>query len=143
MLKKLITVAFILFIANQAYSQELTPLQKRVRAVFSEIRNRNQVERVKEEKAVEETPSVQEEETSNYYVETVVEEENPTEIVLASDQDEVEEYEEGDGEEEIVVATAPKADCESKVVDDSKEYSDVITAADAYSKDRTAVVILL
>ncbi len=139
MLKKLITVAFILFIANQAYSQELTPLQKRVRAVFSEIRNRNQVERVKEEKAVEETPSVQEEETSNY-VETVVEEENPTEIVLASDQDDVEEYEEGDGEEEIVVATAPKADCESKVVDDSKEYSDVITAADASSKDRTAVI---
>ena len=65
MLKKLITVALILFIANQAYSQELTPLQKRVRTIFSEIRNRNQVERVKEEKAVEETPSVQEEETSN------------------------------------------------------------------------------
>ncbi|MBQ3643120.1 MAG: hypothetical protein II961_00855 [Candidatus Riflebacteria bacterium] len=140
MLKKLITVALILFIANQAYSQELTPLQKRVRTIFSEIRNRNQVERVKEEKAVEETPSVQEEETSNYYIETVVEEENPTEIVLASDQDDVEEYEEGDGEEEIVVATAPKADCESKVVDDSKEYSDVITAADASSKDRTAVI---
>lgn len=140
MLKKLITVALILFIANQAYSQELTPLQKRVRAIFSEIRNRNQVERVKEEKTVEETPSVQEEETSNYYVETVVEEENPTEIVLASDQDEVEEYEEGDGEEEIVVATAPKADNETKVVEENKEYSDVITAADASSKDRTAII---
>ena len=140
MLKKLITVALILFIANQAYSQELTPLQKRVRAIFSEIRNRNQVERVKEEKTVEETPSVQEEETSNYYVETVVEEENPTEIVLASEQDEVEEYEEGDGEEEIVVATAPKADNESKVVEENKEYSDVITAADASSKDRTAII---
>lgn len=140
MLKKLITVALILFIANQAYSQELTPLQKRVRAIFSEIRNRNQVERVKEEKTVEETPSVQEEETSNYYVETVVEEETPTEIVLASDQDEVEEYEEGDGEEEIVVATAPKADNETKVVEENKEYSDVITAADASSKDRTAII---
>ncbi len=143
MLKKLITVAFILFVANQAYCQEIsemTPLQKRVRAIFSEIRNRNQVETVKEEKTVEETPSIKEEETSNYYVETVVEEENPTEIVLASDQDDVEEYEEGDGEEEIVVATAPKAEVENKVVEENKEYSDVITAADASSKDRTAKI---
>ena len=51
MLKKLIIVAFIMFVANQAYCQEmreLTPLQKRVRAIFSEIRNKDKIETVKE-----------------------------------------------------------------------------------------------
>ena len=141
MLKKLIVVAFIIFVANQAYCQEmqeLTPLQKRVRAIFAEIRNRDNVEAVKE---TEEEPVALEvtEETTTYVSQP---EESRTEIIMASEQeqDETEEYEEGEGEEEIVVATAPKADVENNAVEEKKEYSDVITAADASSKDRTAKI---
>ncbi len=144
MLKKLIIVAFIIFVANQAYCQEmreLTPLQKRVRAIFSEIRNRDKIETVKETEETADEQAVLEvtEEKTTFEPQT---EEANTEIIMASEQeqDETEEYEEGDGEEEIVVATAPKSDVESKAVEENKEYSDVITAADASSKDRTAKI---
>lgn len=141
MLKKFITIAFILVFASQSYCQELTPLQKRVRAIFSEIRNRDNIETVKETEELKEEPiaeEVVEEKTSS----AVQPEENHTEIIMASEQeqDETEEYEEGEGEEEIVVATAPKAECENKVAEEKKEYCDVITAADASSEDRTAKI---
>ncbi|MBR4330703.1 MAG: hypothetical protein IKO19_13235 [Candidatus Riflebacteria bacterium] len=144
MLKKLIVVAFIIFVANQAYCQEMqemTPLQKRVRAIFSEIRNRDKIETVKETEEVKEEPAALEvtEEPTTYVSQP---EESRTEIIMASEQeqDETEEYEEGEGEEEIVVATAPKSDVENNVVEEKREYSDVITAADASSKDRTAKI---
>ena len=142
MLKKLLTIVLVLIFANQAYCQEMTPLQKRVRAIFAEIRNRDKIEAVKEDvkEDVREEPTALEvtEEKTTFVAQP--EEENTTEIILASDQDEAEEYEEGDGEEEIVVATAPKAEYENKVVEDKKEYSEVITAADASSEDRTAKI---
>ena len=141
MLKKLIIVAFILFVANQAYCQEMTPLQKRVRAIFAEIKNRDAVETVKETEEVKEEPVALEvtEETNTYVAQP---EESRTEIIMASEQeqDETEEYEEGEGEEELVVATAPKAEVENNAVEEKKEYSDVITAADASEKDRTAKI---
>lgn len=144
MLKKLITIAFILVFASQAYCQEMremTPLQKRVRAIFSEIRNRDKVVPVEQEPSAQEIAEAEEviEEVNSYSAQP---EENRTEIIMASeqDQDETEEYEEGEGEEEIVVATAPKSECENKAVEEKKEYSDVITAADASSKDRTAKI---
>lgn len=144
MLKKLITIAFILVFASQAYCQEMremTPLQKRVRAIFSEIRNRDKVVPVEQEPSAQEIAEAEEviEKVNSYSAQP---EENRTEIIMASeqDQDETEEYEEGEGEEEIVVATAPKSECENKAVEEKKEYSDVITAADASSKDRTAKI---
>ena len=144
MLKKLIIVAFIMFVANQAYCQEmreLTPLQKRVRAIFSEIRNRDKIETVKETEETADEQAVLEVTEEKTTFESQPEETN-TEIIMASEQeqDETEEYEEGEGEEEIVVATAPKAEVENKAVEEKKEYSDVITAADASSKDRTAKI---
>jgi hypothetical protein len=118
--------------------QELTPLQKRVRAIFSEIRNKDKIETVKETADEQAVLEVTEEKTT---FESQPEETN-TEIIMASEQeqDETEEYEEGEGEEEIVVATAPKSEVENKAVEEKKEYSDVITAADASSKDRTAKI---
>ena len=137
MLKKFITIAFILVFASQAYCQELTPLQKRVRAIFAEIRNRDNIEVVQEKKEEPVALEVTEEKTT---IVAQPEEENNTEIILASEQDDAEEYEEGDGEEEIVVATAPKAEYENKVVEEKKEYSEVITAADASAESRTAKI---
>ena len=143
MLKKLIIVAFIIFVANQAYCQEmqeLTPLQKRVRAIFAEIKNRDNSVAVEEEPNAQEIAEAEKviEEVNSYSAKS---EEN-TQIIMASEQeqDETEEYEEGEGEEEIVVATAPKAEVENKAVEEKKEYSDVITAADASEKDRTAKI---
>ena len=132
-----------MFIASQAYSQELTPLQIKVRKIFSEIRNRDNIAAVKEEATVKEDSEIAEaekviEDINNYSAQP---EEN-TQIIIASEQeqDETEEYEEGEGEEEIVVATAPKAEYKSDAVEEKKEYSEVITASDASSEDRTAKI---
>ncbi len=146
MLKKLITVAFIITLANQtSVFAEMTPLQMRVRAIFSEIRNRDNVEAVKEEKTeVEEEIEIEEEKTPVASV--PAKKEIPTEIILASDQDDIddEEYEDEEEDEEkeeeseaLVVATAPKA--EVKSCEDKPKY-ELKTAAEASAKDRTAKI---
>ncbi len=142
MLKKLLTVAFILTLANQVSAfAEMTPLQMRVRAIFSDIRNREQAEVVKEEEKIEE---VVEDETP--VSATPAKNDISTQIILASDQDDVEdedyddeEDEEGNEEEreDIVVATAPKAEVKSCEV---KPCDEVKTAAEASAKDRTAQI---
>lgn len=144
MLKKLLIITLVLIFANQAYCQEmqeLTPLQKKVRAIFAEIKNRDNVEAVKETEEVKEEPATLEVTEENTVFESQPEE-NRTEIIMASEQeqDETEEYEEGEGQEDIIVATAPKAENNNEIVEEKKEYSDVITAADASSKDRTAKI---
>ena len=139
MLKRLVTVAFILTLANQvSVFAEMTPLQMRVRAIFSEIRNREKVEEVKEEENI-----VVEEDKTPVAAMPAKDQIN-TQIILASDQDDVDDeecdYEDEDDEEEredIVVATAPKAEVKSC---EDKPCNEVKTAAEASAKDRTAQI---
>ena len=145
MLKKLITVAFLLTIANQtSVFAEMTPLQMRVRSIFSEIRNREKVEEVKEE--VNEEEKIEVEEKNTPVAAMPAKNDIHTQIILASDQDDVddedydddeEEYEDEAESEDIVVATAPKA--EVKTCEDKPIY-EIKTAAESSSKDRTAQI---
>ncbi len=147
-MKKYIILAFILFLANQASCEELTPLQKRVREVFAQLKNKNNIEVSKEVidnneiTLVEENNTYEQIETSN--------EDVPTEIILASDQEDTEntyvetkaedEKEDNGDKDTIIVASAPKAECDTKPIDEDKKYDGIITAADAASKDRTAKI---
>lgn len=143
MLKKIITVAFILSLANQiSVFAEMTPLQLRVRSIFSEIRNRDKAEVAQIEEVEEEKIEVEENKTP--VSAKPAKEEIPTQIILASDQDDVddEDYDDEDEEEEeeeIVVATAPKSNHEVKSCEDKPKY-ELKTAAEVSSKDRKAQI---
>ena len=140
MLKKIITVAFILSLANQvSVFAEMTPLQLRVRSIFSEIRNRDKAEVAQIEEVEEEKNEVEENKTPVSV--KPAKEEIPTQIILASDQDDVddEDYDDEDEEEEIVVATAPKTTHEVKSCEDKPKY-ELKTAAEVSSKDRKAQI---
>ena len=89
MLKKLLIITLVLIFANQAYCQEmqeLTPLQKKVRAIFAEIKNRDNVEAVKETEEVKKEPATLEVTEENTVFESQPEE-NRTEIIMASEQE--------------------------------------------------------
>lgn len=141
MLKKIITVAFILSLANQvSVFAEMTPLQLRVRSIFSQIRERNKTEVANIEEVEEEKTEVEENKTPVAAV--PVKDESSTQIILASDQDDVEDedYDDEDEEEEkIVVATAPKSNQEVKSCEDKPKY-ELKTAAEVASKDRKAQI---
>ncbi len=130
MLKKLIAIAFLLVIANQGVSYaEVTPLQQKVRSIFTQIKNNQQEEKTVYHQEGTVVDKVQ-------YIEAVpANDEQDTNNIVAADQEQ-EDEEVYENESNEIVVTTPK----TNYVKDDDEKDDAKTAAEAYSKDRTAKI---
>ena len=124
MLKKLIAIAFLLVIANQGVSYaEVTPLQQKVRSIFTQIKNNQQEEKTVYHQEGTVVDKVQ-------YIEAVpANDEQDTNNIVAADQEQ-EDEEVYENESNEIVVTTPK----TNYVKDDDEKDAVKTAAEASSR---------